>query len=85
MVGQGSRATVGRALTAILGCVLLAGCSPVAVDSSSLNTPAAVFTPTPEQSESGAVDRYEGADFALTEALPENLAYLQAASIAEFA
>ena len=46
---------------------------------------AAVFTPTPEQSESGAVDRYEGADFALTEALPENLAYLQAASIAEFA
>ncbi len=70
----------------LLGTLSLAACSsgeakPTAPTTSS----SAEATPTPEATESADPDRYEGTDFELTEALPENLEYLNTVTPAEFA
>ena len=79
------RIVVGAVSSGLLGIALLAGCSSQAEDSPASNSAPVATSATPEESQGAAADRYDGTDFELTEALPENLEYLNTITPAEFA
>lgn len=78
------RIVVGVVSSGLLGIGMLAGCSTQAVNDSANPAPVVTSAET-EEPQSATADRYEGTDFELTEALPENLEYLNTVTPAEFA